>query len=232
CTDCVRAVRVTTSPPSFVTVWGPKPGNRPPIVAGGAVWVSDWNNGVMYGYDPTTGNQLTKQTTGTLMHFATPAAGDGLVVVAAGKVVQAYTGPSGFQPPPGTPPPTDGYWMGGRDGGVFAFGNALFQGSMGGTPLNQPIVGMASTPDRRGYWLVASDGGIFSFGNARFQGSMGGTRLNSPIAAVAAGGGGYWLVGADGGIFSFGAPFKGSMGGTRLNQPIVGMAASADRNGY
>ena len=28
--------------------------------------------------------------------------------------------------------------------------------------LNQPIVGMAATPDGKGYWLVASDGGIFS----------------------------------------------------------------------
>jgi hypothetical protein len=36
-----------------------------------------------------------------------------------------------------------------------------FDGSMGGTHLNQPIVGMASTPDGNGYWLVASDGGIF-----------------------------------------------------------------------
>ena len=33
--------------------------------------------------------------------------------------------------------------------------------------LNQPIVGMAATPDGGGYWLVASDGGIFSFGNAQ-----------------------------------------------------------------
>jgi len=36
-----------------------------------------------------------------------------------------------------------------------------FDGSMGGIHLNQPIVGMASTPDGNGYWLVASDGGIF-----------------------------------------------------------------------
>ena len=32
--------------------------------------------------------------------------------------------------------------------------------------LNQPIVGMASTPTGNGYWLVATDGGIFSFGDA------------------------------------------------------------------
>ncbi|MGH9080917.1 MAG: hypothetical protein ACRDYE_12750 [Acidimicrobiales bacterium] len=38
-----------------------------------------------------------------------------------------------------------------------------FFGSTGAIHLNQPIVGMASTPDGGGYWLVASDGGIFSF---------------------------------------------------------------------
>ena len=39
--------------------------------------------------------------------------------------------------------------------------------------LNQPIVGMAATPDGGGYWLVASDGGIFSYGDAHFYGSTG-----------------------------------------------------------
>ena len=39
-------------------------------------------------------------------------------------------------------------------------------GSMGGFHLNQPIVGMAATPDGQGYWQVAADGGIFSFGDA------------------------------------------------------------------
>ena len=32
--------------------------------------------------------------------------------------------------------------------------------------LNEPIVGMAATPDGHGYWLVASDGGIFSYSDA------------------------------------------------------------------
>ena len=39
-------------------------------------------------------------------------------------------------------------------------------GSMGGKPLNKPIVGMAATPSGDGYWLVASDGGVFAFGDA------------------------------------------------------------------
>ena len=45
------------------------------------------------------------------------------------------------------PSATQGLWASGSDGGVFAFGSAAFYGSMGGTHLNAPIVGMASTPD-------------------------------------------------------------------------------------
>ena len=62
---------------------------------------------------------------------------------------------------------------GGADGGIFAFGDAGFYGSTGAHRLNQPIVGMAATPDGKGYWLVASDGGIFAFGDAGFYGSPG-----------------------------------------------------------
>ena len=131
--------------------------------------------------------------------------------------------------------PPAGYWMVASDGGVFSQGAAPFAGSMGGTPLNAPVVGMAPTPSSTGYWLAASDGGVFSFGDATFFGSMGGQRLNAPIVGMAASptGNGYWLVAADGGVFSFGdATFLGSMGGTRLNAPVVGMAATPTGNGY
>ena len=131
--------------------------------------------------------------------------------------------------------PTGGERLVATDGGVFAFGSAGFFGSMGGTPLNRPVVGMADTPDGRGYWLVASDGGIFAFGDAGFYGSMGGTPLNRPVVGMAASrdGRGYWLVASDGGIFAFGdAGFYGSMGGTPLNRPVVGMAAAPDGRGY
>ncbi len=73
----------------------------------------------------------------------------------------------------------------GSDGGVFSFGDAAFHGSMGGIPLNQPVVGVAPDPDGSGYWLVAADGGIFAF-DASFRGSVPGAlapgqQLNKPV---------------------------------------------------
>lgn len=132
-------------------------------------------------------------------------------------------------------PSGQGYWLVASDGGVFAFGDAGFFGSMGGTPLNKPIVGMAASPFGSGYWLVASDGGVFAFGNAGFYGSLGDVALNAPIVGIAPSplGLGYWLVASDGGVFAFGdAGYFGSLGGTPLNKPIVGMAASPFGNGY
>jgi hypothetical protein len=130
--------------------------------------------------------------------------------------------------------PGPGYRLAAADGGVYSFCEP-FHGSMGGVPLNKPIVGMASTSDGGGYWLVASDGGIFSFGDATFYGSMGAVPLDRPIVAMAStpSGKGYWLVASDGGVFSFGdATFYGSMGGVPLDKPIVGMAATPDGGGY
>ena len=128
-----------------------------------------------------------------------------------------------------------GYWQVASDGGVFAFGDAMFYGSMGGKSLNAPVVGIAATPDGKGYWEVASDGGIFAFGDAMFYGSMGGKSLNAPVVGIAAtpDGKGYWEVASDGGVFAFGdAMFYGSMGGKSLNAPVVGIAATPDGKGY
>jgi ribosomal protein L24E len=131
--------------------------------------------------------------------------------------------------------PKLGYWLVGRDGGIFAFGDAPFSGSTGSTHLNQPIVGMTANPVGTGYWFVAADGGIFSFGDAKFFGSTGAMKLNKPIVGMAATptGQGYYLVASDGGIFSFGdAKFRGSTGAIKLNRPIVGMAATPNGRGY
>ncbi|MDA8359095.1 MAG: penicillin acylase family protein, partial [Actinomycetota bacterium] len=120
-----------------------------------------------------------------------------------------------YKPMAPTNPLQGGYRMVASDGGVFSFGDAQFEGSMGSAALNKPIVGIAATPDGKGYWEVASDGGVFAFGDAQFEGSMGGKPLSRPIVGIAAtpDGKGYWEVASDGGVFSFGdAQFCGSIG--------------------
>ncbi len=121
------------------------------------------------------------------------------------------------------------------DGGIFNYGNAVFQGSAGATALNAPIVAMAATSDGGGYWLAGADGGIFNYGDAGFFGSAGSLRLNSPVVALAGapGNGGYWLAAADGGVFTYGtATYQGSLGGTALPAPVVGLAATPSGSGY
>jgi hypothetical protein len=110
------------------------------------------------------------------------------------------------------------------DGGIFAFGNAAFAGSMGGRHINAPVMSMAPNPNGGGYWLVASDGGIFAFG-VGFYGSMGATRLNKPISGMVPGRAGYLMVAQDGGIFAFGdVRFHGSLGATPPSSQVLAVA--------
>jgi hypothetical protein len=80
-------------------------------------------------------------------------------------------------------PDGGGYWLAASDGGVFAFGDAGFHGSMGGQHLNQPMVAIAANPDGTGYWTASADGGVFSFGDAPFRGSAVGNGTLEGIAA-------------------------------------------------
>ena len=153
--------------------------------------------------------------------------------------------PGGSAPPPYSAkargmahtPSGQGYWVVGRDGGVFAFGDAQFKGSLPGVGVNvSNIVGIAPTPSGGGYWLVGSDGGVFSFGNAPFKGSLGGLGITNVVGiASTKSGNGYWLVARDGGVFSFGdAQFHGSIPGLDVNNPknTMGIAATKSGNGY
>ncbi len=59
-------------------------------------------------------------------------------------------------------PSGDGYWEVAADGGVFAFGDAAFYGSMGSRPT-QPVIGLVAT-GTAGYELVLADGTEVRFG--------------------------------------------------------------------
>jgi hypothetical protein len=183
------------------------------------------------GWDPTS-RELTTSWGGfhhwTSMQWTDPATGQA-------RSVGSTAIPSAWAKPTGPVPCSQGYWLLGRDGGVFSFGTAAFHGSTGGMRLNRPVVGMAATATGAGYWLVAGDGGIFSFGDAPFFGSTDALRLRAPVVGMTATptGQGYLLVASDGGIFTFGdAAFFGSTGALRLRAPVVGMAATPTGQGY
>ncbi len=132
-----------------------------------------------------------------------------------------------------------GYWLAASDGGVFALGDARFEGSTASIALVAPVVGIAATPDGGGYWLAGADGGVFAFGDADFYGSLGDTdrfsALVAPIVGIAAtpSGRGYWLVGADGGVFAFGdARFAGSAVNVPRIAPVSGIARTSTGRGY
>lgn len=132
-------------------------------------------------------------------------------------------------------PTASGYWLAGADGGVFAFGDATYFGSMGGTRLNRPVVAIVPTPSGLGYWLVADDGGVFTFGDANFHGSTGNLALKRPIVGMVPSptGFGYWLIASDGGVFSYGdARYFGSTGDQVLNGAIVDAVGAATGDGY
>src|SRR5205085_805413 len=100
----------------------------------------------------------------------------------------------------GPVPCPDGYWLVGRDGGVFSFGAAAFHGSTGNLHLNRAIIGMAAGTAGAGYILAAADGGTFSFGDARFPGSAASPGLPAPVTASAGIGRGLLLATSTGEI--------------------------------
>jgi len=92
CGSGTEAVEVTPSPPAFHVVWQPSQGtpNGPPIVAGGLVWALDWNSNELYGMSPANGQVAVTRATDSLNHFATPAAGDGILLVPTSNGVEAF----------------------------------------------------------------------------------------------------------------------------------------------
>jgi hypothetical protein len=139
----------------------------------------------------------------------------------------------------------NGYWLVASDGGVFAFGDAGFVGSIpglglapagttSGKHLNAPIVGMVPSANGQGYFLVGSDGGVFAF-NANFSGSCpalpGGCSGAAVGVAPDASGEGYWLVTATGHVYAFGnAPALGAPG--PQSTPITSIVRTPDGGGY
>jgi drug/metabolite transporter (DMT)-like permease/outer membrane protein assembly factor BamB len=119
CTDGIRALALDATGKAFT----PRPGWSvtsaavgPPIEAGGLIWSAGLNDGTLYGLDPSTGHVVFAKDLGSFNHFATPAAGAGLLVVANGDRVTALqiaktlalVTPPAVVPPPARPPSITG----------------------------------------------------------------------------------------------------------------------------
>ena len=92
CGNGTEAVQVDAATLSFHRVWSPSTGrpNGPPIVAGGRVWALDWNGNELYGMNPSNGQVVVERATDGLNHFATPAAGEGMLFVPTYSGVEAF----------------------------------------------------------------------------------------------------------------------------------------------
>ncbi len=181
----------------------------------------------------TQGGPGADVTSGTWL-FGLPSCGGPAPLVAfdvtgTSPVTSRFTGMAAT-------PDGKGYWLVQAGGGVFAYGDAPYLGSLPGLGVTPaaPITGITPTPDGKGYWLVGADGGVFAFGDAGYFGSLdvpgfGPLGVITGIAPTPKGKG-YRLVGADGGVFAFGdATYEGNgLDGV----PKVGILPTLDGNGY
>ena len=92
CGGGTEAIQIDAASLSFRRVWSPSSGspNGPPIVAGGRVWALDWNGNELYGMNPTTGRVVVERSTDGLNHFATPSAGEGMLLVPTYSGIEAF----------------------------------------------------------------------------------------------------------------------------------------------
>ena len=129
-----------------------------------------------------------------------------------------------------------GYFMVASDGGVFAFGDARFEGSCPGIGGCQGAA-VAVVPDAsgNGYWVVTSTGSVYPFGDALNYGAPGtqGSAITSAVATTD--GRGYWILDAAGQVFPFGdAAGLGSLppGSAGALDPASAIFATSDGGGY
>lgn len=106
--------------------------------------------------------------------------------------------------------PTEGYWFGARDGGVFSFGYDIqFHGSLGATGNPTDIRGIDAMADGNGYRLVDEAGGVFCFGSATYHGSIPEAGVpdlvaGDKIVSISGTGSGYLLFSEKGYVYAFG----------------------------
>jgi hypothetical protein len=99
------------------------------------------------------------------------------------------------------------------DGGVFAFGDAAFEGSCPGIGgCGGPAKAVMPDASGAGYWLVTTSGHVQAFGNAKYYGQPGPKSVVISAAVRTTDGRGYWILYRNGVVFRYGdAPNYGSL---------------------
>jgi hypothetical protein len=128
-----------------------------------------------------------------------------------------------------------GYFMLAADGGVFAFGDAQFEGSCPSLAGGCSGAAVAVMPDAsgRGYWLVTATGNVYAFGDAQYLGAPGGQVSPVTSAVRTPDGAGYWILLANGDVFNYGDAGKfGSASSFGEANPASAIFATSDSSGY
>ena len=122
------------------------------------------------------------------------------------------------------------------DGGVFAFGDARFEGSCPGIGgCSGAAVAVVPDATGNGYWVVTSTGNVYTFGDAVNYGQPGLQSSKITSAGATPSGGGYWILDAAGQVFPFGnaAPLGGMAAGSAGGfDPASAIFATSDGGGY
>jgi hypothetical protein len=129
----------------------------------------------------------------------------------------------------------DGYFMVASDGGVFAFGDAEFQGSCPGIGgCSGAAVTVMPDASGGGYWLVTATGHVYAFGNAATFGEPGSQSTPVTSAVRTPDGGGYWILFANGVIDGFGDAmnYGDPVNETGGLNPATAIFPTADGAGY
>jgi hypothetical protein len=128
-----------------------------------------------------------------------------------------------------------GYFMVASDGGVFAFGDAKFEGSCPGIGgCSGAAVAVVPDASGDGYWLVTASGHVYTFGDASFYGAPGPQSTPVTSAVRTADGKGYWILFANGTVDAYGdATNMGApIGQTGGSNPASAIFATSDGGGY
>ena len=127
--------------------------------------------------------------------------------------------------------PSGGYWLLGRNGGVYPDERADYYGGLAGRYPKKAYVAMASSASGGGYWIANANGNVVRFGDAPRRGDAGKKNVNIEDMAASPDGRGYWLLTRKGRVFAFGSAAK--HGNPRdAGVTAAGIAATPTGKGY